>query len=96
MSIIENCETLFYQFHRNAEETLKFKPTKLGETFPFKPSVILDLNSNWMIGLTNFEVDNSIYNISEKNRNLEIQTVSSDIEISIVELKDEVAEMLGL
>ena len=43
------------------------KPTK---TFHFKPSI--QLKENWMLGLTDLEVYNSIFNITEENNKFEI------------------------
>ena len=68
LSITKNCETLNKQTHRKAEETLEFKMTKPTETFHFKPS--LQVKQNWMLGLVDLEVYNSILYITEKIKNL--------------------------
>ena len=39
LSIPTNCETLFKQTHRKAEETLEFKMNKSRETFHFNPPI---------------------------------------------------------
>ena len=39
LSITKNCETLFEQNHRKAEETLEFKMNKPTKTFQFKPQI---------------------------------------------------------
>ena len=65
LSITENCETLIEQTHRKAEETLEFKKTKPKETFHFKPQ--LSIEGSLMIGLTDLEVYNSIFTITEEN-----------------------------
>ena len=65
ISITKNCETLIEQTHRKAEETLEFKMNKSRETFHFKPPI--QVKEDWMIGLTDLEVYNSIYNITEEN-----------------------------
>ena len=70
LSITKNCETLIKQTHRKAEETLEFKMIKSRETFHFKPPI--QINGNWMIGLTDLEVYNSIFNIAEQNNNFEL------------------------
>ena len=70
LSITKNCETLIDQTHRKAEETLEFKMIKPRETFHFKPPI--QINGNWMIGLTDLEVYNSIFNITEENNKLQI------------------------
>ena len=65
LSITKNCETLIKQTHRKTEETLEFKMIKPRETFHFKPQI--RIQGDWMIGLTNLEVYNSIFNITEEN-----------------------------
>ena len=64
LSITKNCETLIDQTHRKSEETLEFKITKPRETFHFNSPV--EVKEDWMIGLVNLEVYNSVYNITEK------------------------------
>ena len=64
--ITKNCETLIEQTHRKAEETLEFKMVKSRETFHFKPPI--QINGNWMIGLTDLEVYNSFFNIKQNNK----------------------------
>ena len=43
---------------------------KTRETFHFKPSI--QIQGHWMIGLTNLEVYNSIFNITEENNRFEL------------------------
>ena len=70
LSITKNCEMLIEQTHRKAEETLEFKMAKPRETFHFKPPI--QIKGDWMIGLTDLEVYNSIFNITEKNNKFEL------------------------
>ena len=70
LSITKNCETLIRQTHRKPEETLEFKMTKPRETFHFKPPI--QIKGDWMIGLTDLEVYNSIFNITEENNKFEL------------------------
>ena len=70
LSITKNCETLIKQTHRKAEETLEFKMNKPRETFHFKPPI--QVKGDWMIGLTDLEVYNSIFNITEENIKFEL------------------------
>ena len=70
LSITKNCETLIEQTHRKAEETLEFKMIKPRETFLFKPSI--QVKGNWMIGLTNLEVYNTIFITTEENNKFEL------------------------
>ena len=70
LSITRNCEMLIEQTHRKAEGTLEFKMTKPRETFHFKPPI--QIKGDWMIGLTDLEVYNSIFNITEENNNFEL------------------------
>ena len=70
LSITKNCETLIEQTHRKAEETLEFKMVKPRETFHFKPPI--QIKGDWMIGLTDLEVYNSIFNITEENNKFQL------------------------
>ena len=70
LSITKNCETLIEQTHRKAEETKEFKMIKPRETFHFKPPI--QINGEWMIGLTDLEVYNSIFNITEEKNKFEL------------------------
>ena len=70
LSITKNCETLTEQTHRKPEETLEFKMIKPKETFHFKPPI--QVKGDWMIGLTDLEVYNSILNITEQNNKFEL------------------------
>ena len=70
LSITKNCETLIEQTHTKPQETLEFKMVKPRETFHFKPSI--QIQGHWMIGLTDLEVYNSIFNITEENNKFEL------------------------
>ena len=70
LSITKNCETLIEQTHRKAEETLEFKMINQRETFHFKPPI--QTEGDWMLGLVDLEVYNSIFNITGKNNKFEI------------------------
>ena len=70
LSITKNCESLIEQTHTKPQETLKFKMIKPRETFHFKPPI--QIQGDWMIGLTDLEVYNSIFNITEENNKFEL------------------------
>ena len=70
LSITKNCETLIEQTHRKPEETLEFKMLKSKETFHFKPPI--QIKGDWVIGLTDLEVYNSIFNITEDNNKFKL------------------------
>ena len=70
LSITKNFETLIEQTHRKAEETLEFKMIKSRETFHFKPTI--QVEGDWMIGLIDLEVYNSIFNITEENNKFKL------------------------
>ena len=70
LSITKNCETLIEQTHRKAEETLEFKLSKSRETFHFSQPI--QIQGDWMIGLTDLEVYNSIFNTTEENNKFEL------------------------
>ena len=56
LSMTKNCETLIKQTHTKPQETLDFKLSQLRETFSFKTSTSLRLDSKWMVGLSRLEV----------------------------------------
>ena len=92
-SITKNCEKLVEQTHRKPEETLEFKMTKPRDTFHFNPPI--QIKGDWMLGLTDLEVYNSIFNKTKENNKFELYTDTFD-EFLFMELKDEVQEILGI
>ena len=70
LSITKNCETLVGQTHRKPEEKIEIKMIKPKQTFHFKSSI--QVKGDWMIGLTDLEVYNSIFNITEENNNFKL------------------------
>ena len=93
LSITKNCQTLIKQTHRKAEETLEFKMIKPRETFHFKPPISIE--GEWMVGLTDLEMYNSIFNITEENNKFEIYRDMSD-KFGFLELKDEIEKNLDI
>ena len=93
LSITKNCETLIEQTHRKPEETLEFKMLKSKEIFHFNPPI--QTKGDWMLGLIDLEVYNSIFNITKENNKFELYTDTFD-EFSFEELKDEVEELLNI
>ena len=67
--------------------------TKLKETFHFKPPI--QIKGDWMVGLTDLEVYNSIFNITEENNKFEHYRDSSN-KFGFLELKDELEEILNI
>ena len=71
LSITKNCETLIKQTHTKPQETLEFKMNKpKEEKFHFKPPI--QIKGEWMIGLTDLEVYNSFFNITEENNKFDL------------------------
>ena len=93
LSITKNCETLIEQTHRKPEQTLEFKLIKPTETFHFKPSI--QVKENWILGLVDLEVYNSIFNITEENNKIEIYR-DTPTKFQFLDLKDELEEILGI
>ena len=96
LSITTNCETLIEQTHRKPEETLVFKMIKPRETFHFKPSI--RINGDWMLGLTDLEVYNSIFNITEENNKFELYKFPDEKSggISYIKVRDDIEKDLGI
>ena len=93
LSITKNCEKLVEQTHRKPEETLEFKKTRPGETFHFKAPI--HSKGDWMLGLIDLEVYNSIFNITKENNKFEIYRDDSN-KFGFIELKDELEEILNI
>ena len=69
--ITKICQRLIEQAHKKPE-TLEFKMTKPRETFHSKPPI--QIKCEWMIGLPNLVVCNSIFNINTTNNKFELYT----------------------
>ena len=95
-SMTKNCETLIEQTHRKSEETLEFKMIKPKETFHFKPPI--QDKGDWMIGLTDLEVYNSIFNITEENNKLQLYKIPDEKAggVTYEKLKDEIEKDLHI
>ena len=73
---------------------MEFKLNKPREVFPFNPPV--QIKGDWIIGLLSLEVYNSFFNITEDRNKFELYTGYVEVEFSYTQLKDKVAEVLGL
>ena len=96
LSITKNCETLIEQTHRKAEETLEFKMIKPRETFHFKPPI--QVKGDWMIGLTDLEVYNSVFNITEENDKFDLYKFPDEKAggVSYITVRDEIEKDLDM
>ena len=96
LSITKNCETLIEQTHRKPEETLEFKMNKSRETFHFKPPI--QIKEDWMLGLTDLEVYNSFFNITEQNNKFELCKFPDEIRggVSYTKVRDEIERDLDI
>ena len=63
------------------------------ELFHFKPSI--QIQGDWRIGLTNLEVCNSIFNITEENNKFELYRDTS-AKFGFLELKDAIEDILNI
>ena len=96
LSITKNCETLIEQTHTKPEETLEFKMIKPKETFHFKPPI--QIHGDWMIGLTDLEVYNSIFNITEENNKFGLYKIPDEKAggVTYEKVRDEIKKDLGI
>ena len=90
VSIAENCETLIKQTHTDPQKTIENKLTKPRETFSFKRTIPIE--GCWMTRITNLDVCNSIFIITEEKK-FKLFRDTLD-EFSLTELKDELEEIL--
>ena len=96
LSITKNCETLIQQTHTKPQQTLEFEMTKPKETFHFNPPI--EIKENWMIGLTDLEVYNSIFNITKENNKFDLYKFPDDKigGVSYIKVRDEIEKDLGV
>ena len=96
LSTTKNCKTLIDQTHRKAEETLEFKMIKSKQTFHFKPPI--QVKGDWMIGLTDLEVYNSIFNITEENNKFQLYEFPDEKigGITYTKVRDEIEKDLDI
>ena len=96
LSITKNCETLIDQTHRKPEETLEFKMNKPREMFHFKPPISIE--GSWMIGLTDLEVYNSIFNITKENNKFKLYKFPDEKagDITYTKVRDEIERGLDI
>ena len=96
LSITKNCETLIEQTHRKPEETLEYKMIKPKETFHFSQPI--QVKGDWMIGLVDLEVYNSIFNITEENNKFKLYKFPDEKAggISYIKVRDEIERDLDI
>ena len=96
LSITKNCEKLVEQTHRKPQEILQFKMLKPRETFHFNPPI--QVKGDWMIGLTDLEVYNSIFNITEENNKFDLYKFPDEKAggISYIKVRDEIEKDLDI
>ena len=96
LSITKNYDTIIEQTHTKPQETLEFKMTKPRETFHFKPPI--QTEGDWMIGLVDLEVYNSIFNITEENNNFQLYKFPYEESggISYTKVRDEIERDLDI
>ena len=63
------------------------------EKFHFKPPI--QVKGDWMIGITDLEIYNSIFNITQETNKFELYRDSSN-KFGFLELKDELEEILNI
>ena len=96
LSLTKNCETLIEQVHTKSQEVLEFKMIKSRETFHFSP--LIQIQGDWMIGLTDLEVYNSLFNITEENNKFEFYKLPDEKAggISNEKVRDEIEKDLDI
>ena len=87
LNIAKSNQEIVENTHSKPQETLEFKMTKQKESFSF--DVPLELNEQWMMGVTSLEVYNTVYNITNSNNKLKIlltdeQLIEHGVDIVLV------------
>ena len=78
LSIANSNQEIVENTHSKPQETVEFKMTKQKESFSFDVSLLMP--EKWMMGVTSLEVYNTVYNITEKNNELEILLTKQQLE----------------
>ena len=96
LSITKCCKIPMDQTHRKAEETLDFKMIKSKQTFHSKPPI--QVKGDWMIGLTDLEVYNSVFNITEENNKFQLYKFPDEKidSITYTKVRDEIERDLDI
>ena len=96
LNITKNCQTIIEQTHTKSQETLEFKMIKLRETFHFKPPI--QIQRDWLIGLTDLELYVSIFNITEENNKFDLYKFPDEKAggISYTKVRDEIERDLDI
>ena len=96
LSITKKFETLIAQTHRKAKKISEFKLTKSRETCHFNPPI--QIERDWMLGLTNLEVYKSFLIKTEENNRIELSKFpgSESGGISYEKVREEVERNLDI
>ena len=96
LSITKKCETLIEQTHTKPQETLEIKMIKPRQTFHFKR--LIQVKGDWMIGLVDLEVYNTIFNITEENNKLQLYKIPDEKSggFSNTKVRDEIEKDLDI
>ena len=96
LSITKNCETLIEQIKTRPQKILEFKMIKPRELFHFTPP--FQTKGDWMIRLTDLEVYNSIFNITEQNNKLQLCEFPDEKvgDVSYTKVTDEIERDLDI
>ena len=96
LSITKNCETIVEQTHTKPQESLEFKMIKPRQTFQFNPPILI--KGDWMLGLVDLEVYNSIFNITEQNNKLKLYKFPDEKSggISYMKVRDDIEKDSGI
>ena len=76
LSITKACQTLDQQTHTKPQETLEPKMIKTRKTFHFEPPI--QIKGDWLLGLTDLKVYNSIFNVTEENNKFELYKIPDE------------------
>ena len=94
LSMFKNCKTLMHQTRTHPQETLEFKMSKPRETFLINPTI--QIQDDWMLGLLDWEVYNSVFNITEENNKFELYKFPDEKAggVSYEKIRDEIEKDL--
>ena len=96
LSIKKHTDTLVEQTNTKSQETLEFKMVQSKQTFSFNPPINSVEEGKWLLGVSSFEVTNSIFNITNENYSFSITIPSHWIREKAQQFIDKLKELLKL
>ena len=91
--IKKHTDVLIEQTKTKPQETLKYKIYKQWETFSFSPPINLVEERKWLLAVTSYEENNTVFEITDENKSYSITTPERWIPEGLEDLINKVNEL---